>query len=685
MRKFRRIAWAIAALAVSFPGYVIACTCPMMDEVTAEQGFLGTQFYAHGTIESIGATPDPRDAFDGIPIKIRITNGMKGARDGDLVDSFYKKTSCISSGEAALPTTGYPISLKGFFTKKGVKAAACFVTGPDDEYQRLMTSYPQKRDARFNNASASGTSDGWLKAAQEFLRDGDPRSAQEALSRIPSADVDDRVAILAAKTALNMNDPDKAIRELSARIPGTPALNLMHASAHASAKILNATTGNPYLSKFEIDAKSWDPGFSDFTDLSLTNLSIVSLKAPNSDWRRAGVSYSLFRDVDLSLSKLDTAGFTGSSFVTSSLRGANLSNSSMRNVTFTNVDLQGAIAERADFKHARFVDVRASGLKAEDIDLTQTDLSGADLSGARLNRGKLTNAKLGKANLMGADLSEADLRYTDLRGVDLSLATLTSVKLYGSQVDCDTKFPAGTNTLEVLPLGGSCEGRYELDFSKRPFEVEGRYRFTGDLWKGADLQGAKLRKKRFGNFDFTGTNFGGADLSGSTLGSMKEVNLTNADLSDTSGRAFLFDADLRGATISGRVPAPKHSDPTMEHRDAESAPMGALELNFNAKSQLDGLKLSNAWLWLHAEDRPAMTALIRKIATLDIEHVKISCLGKFNQQIVKSVTKTPTETHYFYGRPPADPEMDAAFAALLEAKPSVSLNWTCDSSPHKPR
>jgi len=90
-------------------------------------------------------------------------------------------------------------------------------------------------------------------------------------------------------------------------------------------------------------------------------------------------------------------------------RKANLSNTDLRDVDLSNADLR-----RADLRGA---DLRDADLS--NADLRRADLSNADLSNADLRSSDLRGADLRCANLRSAALSRADLRGADLRWVNL--------------------------------------------------------------------------------------------------------------------------------------------------------------------------------------------------------------------------------------------------------------------------
>ena len=156
----------------------------------------------------------------------------------------------------------------------------------------------------------------------------------------------------------------------------------------------------------------------------------------NSEWRSAILKDLILDGVDLANVSLNSAVFSGCSFVRADFSQAELNKAGLdssdltdatffqvqaRDATFFKSELHGAQFRNADLLSASFEQTKAHNAvfvtaKMGDCflamaDLTGADFTGADLSSANLEAAVLKNADLALANLYGAVLTDAD--FTD--------------------------------------------------------------------------------------------------------------------------------------------------------------------------------------------------------------------------------------------------------------------------------
>jgi uncharacterized protein YjbI with pentapeptide repeats len=192
--------------------------------------------------------------------------------------------------------------------------------------------------------------------------------------------------------------------------------------------------------------------------------------------------------------------------------------------------------------------VNSSGCNFSGRDLRNANFSGANLTGANLTNANLTNANLTNANLTNANLTNANLTNASVLHAQLSGVTATgAITIVRGQPD-------------YLPT--------DSRVFKQPWSVDTFYLFI----KGAKLRNLNIDRCEDGTrecLDFSGADFTGIDFTGSYIsnadfhssnltgvkfGSLYEVNLTGAVVTNT-----LFSADIQssfGIKSAGLVGVP---------------------------------------------------------------------------------------------------------------------------------
>ena len=183
----------VAALAALSPVAALACPCEGRPRYTPEEAFRATDVYVEGTVI------DRRDRAEGSgrTVRLRVTKALKGARDGELVE--FDLPESRGCGEADVPPSAATLTLHGVFKDGAVEGAsrcwgevhlkgagAAAGEGPAlAEYRRILESYPAIREARLRHARSTDDVATRIGLARAFLRDRDPKAADEILSALP--------------------------------------------------------------------------------------------------------------------------------------------------------------------------------------------------------------------------------------------------------------------------------------------------------------------------------------------------------------------------------------------------------------------------------------------------------------------------------------------------------------------
>ena len=173
-------------------------------------------------------------------------------------------------------------------------------------------------------------------------------------------------------------------------------------------------------------------------------------------------------------------------FQGANLKGANFANAILKHVHFNNAELENANFENATLDELSFYEAQLQNANFENAQLDIVDFSDA----------KLQNAKLKNVTLLG------------YQNVSFSDADLTNAKI------------------ELLEKGSD--------------------NTSMDIFKGAILERADLRKTMLESANLQGVNLRGSNLQGANLSG---ANLLGADLSG----ANLSGANLSGANLSGAI------------------------------------------------------------------------------------------------------------------------------------
>jgi len=648
-----------------------ACDCPRSKGVTASSAFRSTDIYVKGRIEAVLTPRNASQSLDYAKVKVRVDQAYKGARLGDVLDVKYDITTC---GHDDHPKIGETLHLNGVFEPDGVGEASCFQYGDRDEYLRLMHAYPMVRDERFAKARKEGAPDGWLEAARLFMADGDYVSAWEAMAKVPNSANSISVGLLRSRIALRLARPKEAVAAISSFRSGEARVELMAATA---LRRLPGAVKSPerWDKPHEVDAGQWRASGADFTETEIGRMSIRNLRAPASNWQSLDVEPD---------------------FVESDLSGANLAGTRFARITMKDVSLAGANAKGASFGGSSLENVRAEGLRAEDSRFEYAKLRASDLANSDLRGASFAHAVLTGSRFAGANLRDADFSFADLQGVDLRGARLEGASLYAARVNCETRLPQGIPTRDLIPIGGSCGGMFDLDFRRRDMKVrpptEGALATADNLaaskaWEGADLSGAILAGVDIGGLSFTGARLNGTDLRGARLGktgaSFAKTQLAGADLSDIEGTIDLADADLSRATVSGRVaPNTKEGRWNAEIGKAFYPPAsgnGILKIELRGQPKMDGTVVRGALVLLRADKPEEMLSLVGSMQTARLADVAITCSGGFRQryQVIQGAAGMTTHRPL----PPAvDPGLVRMFEDLAKNGERVVIDPTCTSA-----
>ena len=217
---------------------------------------------------------------------------------------------------------------------------------------------------------------------------------------------------------------------------------------------------------------------------------------------------------------------------------------SLANADYSNKDLYAIALNQANLEGVNF---------SRSL-LTNADLIGANLKGANLSGTDLRGANLTGANLAGSDLTGAYLCRADLRGADLSGCQLENTKFQVAIYNKDTIFPEGFKyrSSGAVGPGANLNGAFLNTANLRGVDLTGA-RAIGAYLSGADctnailddvsfsganlqkaiMTGASLRKARFGNAELLGVDFRGANLTEANFDNIQ--NIAGADFSMAIG------------------------------------------------------------------------------------------------------------------------------------------------------
>jgi len=170
------------------------------------------------------------------------------------------------------------------------------------------------------------------------------------------------------------------------------------------------------------------------------------------------------------------------------------------------------------------------------IDLSFTDLSHANLYNAKLNliyfrgthfyRSNFIGAELKGIRLIDAQLDESNLSNTKLQAVDLTKASMVSVCLHKSEIDCSIIDNANFRWASFIEAAMRYTFARKADFTKADF--------TQSFLVGCFFSGA----------NFEGTNFENTDIKGSVF--LKAQNLTVEQILKTLNyEEAYYDPDFR--------------------------------------------------------------------------------------------------------------------------------------------
>ncbi|MDJ0898173.1 MAG: pentapeptide repeat-containing protein [Xenococcus sp. MO_188.B8] len=169
---------------------------------------------------------------------------------------------------------------------------------------------------------------------------------------------------------------------------------------------------------------------------SLTPLSLA--QGSFRTWQPMDLSYSDFKEANLSNAQLSGANLEGSNFSGANLQNVNLSGVNLRGANLTNADLSranltGANLEGAILDGANLYGAQVSQANLAKASLVETKAPWSYFDGANFYRAKLNRANFNRSDLKNADFYKANLEYATLRFTDLRGRTrLLGAKLRGA-------------------------------------------------------------------------------------------------------------------------------------------------------------------------------------------------------------------------------------------------------------
>ena len=169
---------------------------------------------------------------------------------------------------------------------------------------------------------------------------------------------------------------------------------------------------------------------------SLTPLSLA--QGSFRTWQPMDLSYSDFKEANLSNAQLSGANLEGSDLSDANLQNVNLSGVNLRGANLTNADLSranltGANLEGAILDGANLYGAQVSQANLAKASLVETKAPWSYFDGANFYRAKLNRANFNRSDLKNADFYKANLEYATLRFTDLRGRTrLLGAKLRGA-------------------------------------------------------------------------------------------------------------------------------------------------------------------------------------------------------------------------------------------------------------
>lgn len=241
------------------------------------------------------------------------------------------------------------------------------------------------------------------------------------------------------------------------------------------------------------------------------------------------LSFTNFRDTELSHANLRYADLSGADFRDADLGDADLSHASLKRANLARAKLLYTCLRDANACYANFSEADLSDATFENANLRNADFSAANFTRASLKRANLTFANLDNANLSDADLSDANFNDTYLRKRDHSnYQRLTTVKPNDAELGSYLIEPRLSSTnLTRADLSGANFNRTNVGCGNfRGANFSGANLIYADL-SGADLSGATLKRA-----NLFGARFNNANLTGVEI---YETGFVNVDLSEARG------------------------------------------------------------------------------------------------------------------------------------------------------
>ena len=193
-----------------------------------------------------------------------------------------------------------------------------------------------------------------------------------------------------------------------------------------------------------------------------------------------------------------------------------LTGSDDRKYNFHGANLQGAIFRNATLSYVKFNDAELENAKFENAQLHGVGFFEAKLQNANFENAQLDGVHFSDAKLQNANFENAQLDDVDFSDAKLQNANFENVTLLGYQNVLFSNADLTNAKIELL--------EEHSDYTSL------------DIFKGAILERADLRKTILESANLQGVNLKGADLQG--------VNLKRADLRE---------ADLTGAKLEGAI------------------------------------------------------------------------------------------------------------------------------------
>ena len=262
---------------------------------------------------------------------------------------------------------------------------------------------------------------------------------------------------------------------------------------------LTAVTGSFTQDQFE-STYSWRHG-----ELSGVTLSNNLMKGWNFSGKDlTGAVFDTNRDINTSITSLESADFSGAVLTGASFRGANVLDANFSNSGLTKDQLMQTI---------HFTDSNYNSLGS--INLDGLNMAGIDFSGKNAQEASFAGTNFAGANFREAVISRSNLDGADLRNADFTGASIANSTLAGARI-------SGANLSGMTAVSDS--------LTKEKFE-------STYSWQHGELSGVTLS-----NNLMKGWNFSGKDLTGAVFDTNRDIN---------TSRTSLENADLTGAVLTG--------------------------------------------------------------------------------------------------------------------------------------